>query len=400
MDAHKIPMSLDDITPQWISSAIGLTINEDSSFKLIPNIQDGSGFLSSMIRVQAETTINGSKKPINLIVKLLPMDKDKRGFVKSQGLDATENNFYAHIVTKITEIVPELEYYFCKCYYSAVDTEDKCAGSSVLILDDLQPKGYYAISFTENIPNDRLHDVIKFMAKFHFASRAIEIREGVPLSKMYNFLQGVSREKGVVDFMNVMVKSGFSKCFDELVSHGAQLYVCSAVKNCLKASDSIVDFVLNSGETHPCLIHGDLWSNNILFRDGISAEKNTIVIDWQLLAYKNPTFDLTVTMLSCLPQEQVCKSRVDELLKMYYALYVENCETNEIGKQHDLKSFTPFGNFMEFEKFFYTYGMSYALVWFAASVEAFDKDMPRFIRVMEFLVGELKMYDFLREQIA
>lgn len=140
----------------------------------------------------------------------------------------------------------------------------------------------------------------------------------------------------------------------------------------------------------PCLTHGDLNSNNLLFNNDSQFE--TKVIDWQMLGYMDPTYDLAVTIVSSLPKDQLNKEEVDQLLQLYYTTFSNQCKSGQVADliTRDWKSFS---------EYFYTWGMAYVFQWFLMTSKPFLNNLPRLVRIYEFLAQDMQVPKFLLDQL-
>lgn len=188
-----------------------------------------------------------------------------------------------------------------------------------------------------------------------------------------------------------MSKAGFVEIIQLLSDHASPPPVIEAYRKMAPHSDSIIKKVQEASKEFACLIHGDLWSNNCLFND--DPQFHTKIIDWQLLGYKDPNYDVAVTIVSSIPVKQLTKEKVTESLQHYYETFVAECT----------KSGDP-GNLItrdwdQFSKFFYTWGMSYTMLWFLMSSDSFSLNIPRLVKIYEFLILEANVHEFILSQV-
>ncbi|OXA55948.1 uncharacterized protein LOC110848873 [Folsomia candida] len=386
MEHPPVPLSSEGVTPSWLSQLLRTKISTHD-FQKETNIQSGSGFLSSMVRVTCKSE---DGQNFNLIVKLLPEDSTMLELTVSEEFDKTEVNFYKQVVTDLVNILPDLNQYLCHSYYEHVqhaDEEKHLKYTSVLVMEDLKPRGYYTINFAGEESKQQFEQVLEFMAKFHFAGMVLETKKNAKLCQVYNFLQGVS-DSGPSMFYE-MSKAGFVEIIQLLSDHASPPPVIEAYRKMAPHSDTIIKKVQEASKEFACLIHGDLWSNNCLFND--DPQFHTKIIDWQLLGYKDPNYDVAVTIVSSIPVKQLTKEKVTESLKHYYETFLAECAKS--GGNLRTRDWD------QFCKFFYTWGMSYTMLWFLMASDPFSLNVPRLVKIYEFLILEANVHEFLLSQV-
>jgi hypothetical protein len=118
-----IPATIDDITPEWLSDALGRSI---TTFKREP-IGVGVGLVGQLHRLQME----GDGEPSTVIAKLAAPTEDGR-FV------ATVLNMYGREVGFYNELSPRTSIAHPDCYFAA---HDPVTQDTVLLLEDVSVRG-------------------------------------------------------------------------------------------------------------------------------------------------------------------------------------------------------------------------------------------------------------------
>jgi len=394
-----LPVTFDDLTPSWFSDILGVQVNP-KTFKTAPNAQAGMGFLSMLVRVEfeAETPGNGTTTPkkYNLIVKLLPDEHSfldgARDIIVEDKIDRLEVNTYRYLLPDLIHEIPELEKYICKLYFAGIQEEDirtKTPYTSVLVLEDLRPLGYTTKLYNETIREQEFAQGLDFLASMHAASKSLEHRKGMKIPEIYpwfrNWLDPAAEGKGSGSSMFSYFPAGFQAVYKFLEEQGKS-ELMQQYKNIEPRVTNIDEGVLLAARDHACLIHTDMWSHNVLVNDDL--EKPVKVVDWQLIAYADPMFDLAIFVLSTLPKESMNPAGISKAFGTYYKRYTELCTEKKVPVGRTL---------VEMENFLMTYGLSFALGWFvltAIAATSIPNSGEKLIRALELFV-ELGTTDFL-----
>ncbi|CAG7838474.1 unnamed protein product [Allacma fusca] len=317
-NAIAIPENLEDVNHTWLSSILGISISP-SNFLATPNAQVGTGFLSQIVRVSCEE-LDGT--PLKLIVKLLPQgDSSNTDFAKTIVVDAAfdvrEIDFYSIIYPDLIQVLPELKDYMCH-FYTGFITENP--RSSVIVMGDLKPDGYKTINFGNYLSEFQMEESVKFMAKFHYASNALEYKKKLPLDQIYPFLHDKNANEPTKQSFFTFFINGLAKLDAFFEKENCSVEFRDYFKSLLPDQIPIFTNVFRAMNKHTSLIHGDLWSNNLLVQDDGKSIK---VIDWQLVACGDPSYDLAVLIISILPPERLKRDEVERLLRLYFDTYLE-----------------------------------------------------------------------------
>lgn len=112
------------------------------------------------------------------------------------------------------------------------------------------------------------------------------------------------------------------------------------------------------------------------------------------MSYRDQTFDVAVAILTTLPQDQLTKTAVDELLTLYYSGFMGQFEANGGKMKHLIKR-----SWEELREFFYTWAIGYSFIWFLVSAEMFALDNTKLVGIYEFMATELDIPKFLLNKI-
>ncbi len=361
-----------------------------------PNAYAGIGFLSNIVRVQFEDPAQDVSK--SFIAKLLPVitddyTRDVYNVLMSERFDQRELFFYQALKSELVQICPELDKYLAQCVHAEVQTHPEYA--SVLIFEDLKPLGYIMPGFDTGLTQSQLSQAIDFAATFHSAGIALCHQKGALLPEIHPMLKDwhfPCKHDSGSDFKSspslAWFKSGLVT-IDQALTENPNMNATKSLKirnsyaRLVPHTDQIIELLVTAGSQFPTIIHDDLWPHNFLV-----SESSIKVIDWQLAAFTDPTYDLSVLFLSCFGLDEINEREILGVLEVYYR------KMSGIGEsERSLK---------ELSEFFKTFGLSYALVWFAMSCDSIYSNCnyrKKLIRILEFL-NEMKVLDFILKQIS
>ncbi|CAL8138276.1 unnamed protein product [Orchesella dallaii] len=364
---NVIPRTESDISQEWIAAVTGLK-PLPNTISITANVQDGIGFLSNLCRVSFKTE-EGTE---NILVKLIPSNPEMLALTISEGFATRENQFYSIVLPQILSVVPEIEKNFCKFYCGNSNNSVGEDHLSMLIMEDLKPLGY------ENFNPDSegweiiLENALKFVAKFHCAGLQLEKTKNLKVSEMFPFCMGINDEDGTPGFIQ-FAEMTFPRVHDCLEKGGVPEETRNAYKELNKYCDKIIGAISKQASKFPTLIHGDIWPPNMMItRDNNDPIK---MIDWQILSYKDPCYELSVLMLTSLPKSKLQVENIDKFTKIYYQEFLKIAKDSDINVRSE----------EEFLEFFNTWGMCYGFLWMLLSVDAFEKDQERYCSVFQLL---------------
>lgn len=226
-----------------------------------------------------------------------------------------------------------------------------------LVLEDLAPKGFRTGNRIIGLDMQHVEMVIEKLARFHAASAVhfAKVRYNIVILRVISILifsllqvgefdavfeQGMINDKmsGGRDMTQyrAMVESFYKnlKCFPILEKAAIGAYADVLQKNVFLATR-------RSKDRFNVLCHGDLWTNNIMFRytdEGVLQE--CVFVDYQMSYYSSPTLDLHYFMVTSMTKEDRL-DKADYVLHFYHKHLVRSLRklnyTQPIPKLIDLQ---------------------------------------------------------------
>ncbi|CAG0893571.1 unnamed protein product [Cyprideis torosa] len=326
-----VPQSLEDITVSWIQGDVlgGLQIPEP--FEVLNLKMHGvdreNGFMSLAGKLEVDVRLRNSGQIVkyNLFVKMVPPDKIHREFVRRLGAFEREIHVYTVLLDQIRAVQNRwdrnptiLEPSWPKLYHSC---EDPIGRVSVLVLEDLSSQGFRRCDRRRCFDYDHLLLVFKALARSHALAFNVKSRMGVeemllknriilddPLRETFQYLLDDSSEWA----LRVLIErkeTGLAKKFQSYRERH---------KNRLSKH---LECLLQRPHRLRVFCHGDIWSNNILFK--YETKANTPVpidvklVDLQLVRYTHPCVDLVVFIYRS-SDSVMREAKLSELLRGYY----------------------------------------------------------------------------------
>jgi len=387
--ALPIPASSSEITPAWVQLVTGHAVIEDG-FNIQGDIQEGIGFMSSICRISYQTQSGQSH---HIIVKLLPSQSKWLEFALIDLSDEREIKFYSIVLPDLLKAIPDIQENICVVYNGTVVPADPELGTkrqSMIIMEDLKPLGFQMMSFAGNDSETVLQSLIIFMARLHYGSFSIEIEKGISLPELYPFMQGISDNEEWRTQMESLSEEGFKQLEKLLATQKMPSHLWPAYEKLKPYTAKIVKTVEENGRKNPCLVHTDVWPPNVMIHDTLPVK----VLDWQLLAFRDVAYDLSIMLFTVLTKENLSKDNLRKWIRRYYDEFESLCQNHKSGDKVQRKSWE------EFEEFFFTWGATYVYLICLPSVECYEKDFPKYANVFRVLHDELHITEFLEKSCS
>lgn len=260
-DFLKIPDFLD---VKYLGKVLQTVKNDPTidvlNFTIEPAVSSGNNYASLLLRSHIKYTKNYSRSNIfvkRVIIKTVLADSEAAKIISDVSLYDKEIVMYDRILPKFQELmrsVGDEDQIFSPALY--IDHRNKA-----LIFNDLKVEGYVTGDRIMGLDQDHVNLVIAKIAKFHACSMVLAEQTD---EKYEEFIEPCICD----DYIgNKFFKRMFVTCVDEVRTWpGYEKYA--------NKLDNIKDLLLKQGEElftgskYPIktLLHGDLWTSNILFK--------------------------------------------------------------------------------------------------------------------------------------
>lgn len=181
-------------------------------------------------------------------------------------------------------------YEHSRCF-KTIDTEPfEC-----LFLQDLAEKSFEMID-KNDLTVDHILLVMKALGKFHAVSLALKDQDPQKFSEIVNGLHEQHFRPGNnSDIANMFNNSAMTVI--DAITDDKDAHLLEAVLKLYERDqyDILIDCVNgNQNEPFSVVTHGDMWSNNSMFRNNNKNKpKKVSLIDWQMSRYASPILDIT-----------------------------------------------------------------------------------------------------------
>ncbi|XP_078606236.1 uncharacterized protein LOC144878950 [Branchiostoma floridae x Branchiostoma japonicum] len=327
-----VPGSVDDITEPWVLQIFN-NIDPDvtiTQVNITGPIGEGLGAMSDLVALVTTGTKNGKEERYSLVVKLTSFRWMKMAEYLSVEdyimFDTGEVKFYSVAVTDFlslfsienpeSEVKTKSEGYnkSCrnvlpvpKCYFTA---SDHTSNMSVRVLENLKTRGFSIKSYPQTLEVAEMKLTVGALARIHGLSHRLELQLGTRLPDRYDwFVEMYTTEK----------QPWYSKYYKEgLETFAAAFPGKEGLMECLRKLDGVA--ILKEAVENPArvkvLCHADCWNNNIMFKYEDGKAVDVKLVDWGMVSYRPPTFDLVYLFI--FQTWDILHNHRADILKHYY----------------------------------------------------------------------------------
>ena len=317
-----------EILEEWLRRSLpgGMT---SESIEVTP-VKSEIGFMSAQFRA----TVTMGERKVRLFMKTMPPDDFLRGVVAATFCDVTEIETYRVLFRELAAFEsglrpsgPSLIGNIVPTLYAGEYDKDPANRSFVVATEDLGPAGFRTMDFGAGLTPRQALNAVKKLAEFHALCHAfvrtneVNLR-GEKFDFMSKFTEDMLTDAKLIEYVNESmdwIVRDLDGCEGRrhLVGparrckgdHGERLR--RAVKECPGAA------------AEGFVIHGDLWSNNVLF-DG---DDDCRILDWQFTDVGSVFLDLgALAFYSMSPEET--ERHLESLIGEYHSSFVATCTLN------------------------------------------------------------------------
>ncbi len=275
----QIPASVDEITPSWLSDALGVEVGA------VEVLDAHSGTTG-----RAKIGVTSRDLPDTLFVKLQPFDEEQRAFLSMIGLGVSEAKLYAAVGDELPVRTP-------KVWHASYDERD---GSFIMVLEDLEASGCRFATPDDDDVLAVAESLVDELAVLHAAFWGQEL----PWLGTHALTPGDSPEaQERMSMGSMIVQSAIDQFADELPPEFRELGETYIARN------RDIGSLWNEGER--TLIHGDDHIGN-LFVDGT----RTGFYDWAVASRYPGMRDIAYFLCNSLPTE-IRRAEEGRLLERY-----------------------------------------------------------------------------------
>jgi hypothetical protein len=282
MTAAALPVEVDDLTPAWLSEALGRRVRS-------VRVLDRHSGTTGRVRV----ALDGDGVPPTVFVKLPPFDAAQRRFVDAVGMGVTEARLYRDLAAELPVRVPAVHF--------AAYEERPGGDRYVMVLEDLVASGCRFPRPSDDDVAHRARDVVEQLALLH-----ARFWDSGRFGPREDLAWVVPKTTGRGDGGTGYVRTALERLADRLpdgFTAMAELYVAQA--------PGILELYRDDVCT---LVHGDPHLGN-LFVDG----DRTGFLDWAMLGRAPGMRDVAYVLCNSIPTE-VRRAGEAELVARYCEL--------------------------------------------------------------------------------
>uniref|UniRef100_A0A6P7GAF9 Uncharacterized protein LOC114335722 n=1 Tax=Diabrotica virgifera virgifera TaxID=50390 RepID=A0A6P7GAF9_DIAVI len=290
----------------------------------VKTVQVKNGFLCDYLKLRISIIRSeGDHEDHFFFVKCMPntakIDATRKYLVESSF--KKEELYYRQFIPSVAKLVSaEMTDFVPRSYYSVQN--------QFIVLDDTTKNNFANIEVNVPLSYDQILLIMKQLAKMHAASMIYEEKLSKKLNKPFRSNDYYTEMlKEAMDINDKTVQAYF-ECSIRTVN-----YLFEKCKNRFKDFDvednqkkvregfyKMCDIIKPSDKSRNFVTHGDLWCNNIVFKDDQSS---CLLLDLQMVRYSSPVYDVCI-VLALNTDQDTRREYSKRLLDDYYTDLKDN----------------------------------------------------------------------------
>lgn len=293
MTVTFIPASIEDITPEWLTSSLqGAGVLKDATVASVQAelLSEGVGFIGQVARLTLRYDGADAGAPASIIAKMPTLDEGGRTIAAMYGLYEREQLFYRDLAAEIPVRTP-------RCYFSAGDAT---AVRYVLLLEDLASFGRLGDQVRAcTLPEATA--AIETLARFHAWSWEAPRLTSTPWLQM-----GIDIVEGALTQAYPHAWQTTIDVFGDEMTPAIRDVIPTLGERGMKLMDRYRGGPFT-------IIHGDYRADNLLF----APDGGIAVLDWQSPNKSFAAYDVAYFISGSI-DESMMRSEGEQLLRAYY----------------------------------------------------------------------------------
>ena len=312
----KTPLRPQEVTQEWLLGTLQVSLAcQDVKVLQLAPVEKNEGYLSGAFK--AKVKIGDKEEP--LFIKIgLPSDNPFSMFVTMFNADATEIRAYNEELPTLAKFEEEhtgksvIANMIPKVYAAGMHLEGDERGH-FMIMEDLS-LNYQTIKMEDGMSLEKLKLCLGRIARMHATSYCYNTinKKTFPKERRFPF----DKHLDMVDAWS----AGFAQAIEDLKQRDGAQEVCAKLEKLSKNYKESCTKALEFDERF--LIHGDFWSNNVMFNNDITQVK---IFDFQFLSSASPYVDfIFMAFYSASPENM--EKWLDDMYDAYYGSLVSTCK--------------------------------------------------------------------------
>lgn len=209
---------------------------------------------------------------------------------------------------------------------------------SMIVMPDLAIEGYAPRHYLDTL--DLQHELlgVATMARFHAAFTNYETKKSIAAKRPYN----TNQELGSLLDEPTFCDSPWLRSCAKLTANYLKAFSLKSYRNLLDLESKLAKqylvacaTVAEYEETLNVLIHKDLWVNNIMFKYDNNLPTGAIIVDFQLIRYTPPAFDL-MSFIYLTTSRRFREQYETEICDHYFSVFCNNLDDDSKRRIEDL----------------------------------------------------------------
>lgn len=306
------------------------------SFSLKPISDQTEGYLGSHYNLEINYF---EDKKLETKTKIFFL-KNRTTNNKFQEKVAGESNAYkkeVFIYDILFKKFEDLDYdtrFFAKSVY--------CVPDQMIVMENLKLKGYDLLDRSTKFTLEQIKSSLRALALFHGSGFALEKTKSAQIGKIYKLTDDYSLELRENYFRQLIDDSKLNRDFwvgvkKTIITLLQLLPMDQDRKNnfqFLFEKHEIGKIFADETDFAKTVSHGDLWSNNMMFKASKNGDYECCLVDYQFIRYFYPSYDVAL-VIWCNTNNEFRKTHLKELCEYYYSyltkvLTTYSCDVQDI----------------------------------------------------------------------
>ncbi len=324
----KVPLKPEEVTKEWLLESMRTSLKrEDVEVTKLEAVEKNDGYLSSVFK--AEVKLLNEDKRLPLFIKI-SVSKENPFYVFQTlfDVDVKEVGAYKDNLPLLINFEKNntgrsvLEQNIPKVYAAELHLNKEADERGFCIIMEDISTNHVMVKAKDGLSLKQLQLSLKFLGRFHAVSYAYSTINKKPWPKEFEYpIDQLQNDPS----MEAVVQGGFTAAIEDFkkMENGQLLAEKMAglhARGHKNAFNSVFEF------DERFLIHGDYWSNNVMFNMASDAIK---VFDWQFFASAHPMLDyIVIAFMSNSPDNM--EAWLEDMYTAYMDSITETCQDFKI----------------------------------------------------------------------